>query len=248
MIRAARLAWTKACAYLQYGARTRLPQLRHLERFRSPIEHWLAKLPQDASFIQIGSNDGTQGDPLRDFIVNRNWTGALVEPIPFLFAKLRQNYAAQAERLQFVNAAISSARGEARLFYVAEQSKEALDLPYWYDQLGSFDRDHIIRHLGPTIEPFIREQAVHCVLFEDLVERTGLEHLDLLHIDIEGHDYEVLRQVNLARYNPTMVLFEMKHLSSADRAAAITEFVRHGYRMVFYMADALAIRIRGRAR
>lgn len=28
-------------------------------------------------------------------------------------------------------------------------------LPVWYDQLGSFDRQHIVKHLDGRLEPFI---------------------------------------------------------------------------------------------
>ena len=242
MVIFARIAWSLACARIQPFLEFKFPQLRHFKKFKLPLKEWLATLPEDARFIQIGSNDGLSGDPLHEFIAKRRWTGALVEPVPFLFKKLQQNYSAEAARLQFVNAAISSVRGRMDLFYVSEESRSVLDLPFWHDQLGSFDRGHIIRHLGKEIEPFIRSQPVDSILFQDLLDRVGVADFDLLHVDVEGHDYEVIRQVDLTRHNPAMVLFEIKHLAPAERDAAIVNFVRHGYRMFFYGADALAIR------
>src|SRR5262245_48292496 len=62
------------------------------------------------TFIQIGANDGLRNDPIREFIVRDAWTGVLVEPLPDVFDLLKKNYSGRAAaRLEFVNAAISSA-------------------------------------------------------------------------------------------------------------------------------------------
>ena len=39
-------------------------------------------------------------------------------------------------------------------------------------------------------------------------------------IDTEGHDLEVLRQVDFARIKPLLLMFEHQHLSRSDKAAA----------------------------
>jgi hypothetical protein len=43
-----------------------------------------------ATFVQIGSNDGTTGDPLRTFTEANDWSGLLVEPVPYVFARLQR--------------------------------------------------------------------------------------------------------------------------------------------------------------
>jgi len=58
-------------------------------------------------FVQVGSNDGVQGDPIHDLIVSReSWRGIFIEPIDFLFQRLRKNYG-EAERFVFENVAIA---------------------------------------------------------------------------------------------------------------------------------------------
>src|SRR5262245_52875544 len=42
-------------------------------------------------FLQIGSNDGSQLDPLRFAIRRYRWRGIMVEPVPYVFARLKQN-------------------------------------------------------------------------------------------------------------------------------------------------------------
>ena len=46
-----------------------------------------------ATFVEIGANDGERHDHLRGFILERDWRGLMVEPLPDLFARLVANYA-----------------------------------------------------------------------------------------------------------------------------------------------------------
>jgi hypothetical protein len=60
-------------------------------------------------FVQVGSNDGLQGDPIHDFIVSRqSWRGIFIEPVYFLFQRLRKNYG-DAERFVFEHVALTPA-------------------------------------------------------------------------------------------------------------------------------------------
>jgi len=57
-----------------------------------PLKEFTRDL-KEIAFLQIGSNDGIGGDPLREFIVgSANWHGVFVEPVPQMFAQLRRNY------------------------------------------------------------------------------------------------------------------------------------------------------------
>jgi hypothetical protein len=75
------------------------------------IGHWIARFslhPQPLRFIQIGASDGLRWDPFRRFIIGGNWQGLLVEPLPDVFALLKQNYAHRVTQgLKFLNAAVS---------------------------------------------------------------------------------------------------------------------------------------------
>lgn len=74
-------------------------------------------------FVQVGSNDGSYGDPIRDLVIrNTNWKGLFIEPIPFLFERLKQNYN-NSERFIFEKIAISTKRGFQKFYYVSEDAK-----------------------------------------------------------------------------------------------------------------------------
>lgn len=57
----------------------------------SVLDHY-SKLKKKVIFLQIGSNDGLESDPLRKFITRDRWYGILVEPLPDTFKKLLANY------------------------------------------------------------------------------------------------------------------------------------------------------------
>ena len=194
-------------------------------------------------FVQVGSNDGVQGDPLRDLIVsNRNWRGIFIEPVGYLYDKLIKNYG-DSHRFIFERLAISSSRGTSDFYYVSEKARAELGdaLPYWYDQLGSFSRAHILKHLDGMLEPYIVSRKVEVSTLQDVLEKNEVSKLDLLHIDTEGHDYEVLSALDFSRYKPTVILYEHKHLSAADRNAADALLEEHGYLCKLYEGDTLGI-------
>lgn len=192
-------------------------------------------------FVQVGSNDGVQGDPIHDLIVSReNWSGIFIEPIDFLFQRLRKNYG-EAERFIFENVAIGTEKGTKTFYYVSEKARTELDLPYWHDQLGSFDKAHITRALGEQMSPYIVEEDIECLPLPDVFDRNRVEAIDLIHIDTEGFDYKVLSQLDLERYKPSIILFE-HHLLSDEEFVSARKLLRGAYRLLEYGNDTLAIR------
>lgn len=194
----------------------------------------------DVSFIQIGSNDGKQGDPLYNFISNSScWKGVLVEPVGFLYDRLKNNYINRPD-LNFEKSVISNTK-KMTFYYLDESAKENLtDLPYWYSQLNSFDRNHIIRYLGKQIVPFIREEYINSITLNDLMEKYNIKKLDMLHIDTEGHDYQILKQLDLEVLRPLMVLVEYRHLSFWETYKLIMKF-KNAYRLLATDSDILLV-------
>jgi FkbM family methyltransferase len=171
--------------------------------------------------VQIGSNDGSTNDPIHSLLrARRQWRGLFVEPVPFIFARLTTNYPAES-RFQFENAAITNER-QATFFWVDEMAARSLpNLPTWHDQLGSFDRNHIVKHLGGILEPFIASAPVACMTLPTLLTKHRITHVDVLHIDTEGHDWTVLSQLDLSQHQPDVILYEHRHLGSSEKAASL---------------------------
>jgi FkbM family methyltransferase len=203
----------------------------------------LADTRPDACFIQIGSNDADHGDPLRQFVQGREWRGVLVEPVPFVFERLRARFGSH-PRITLVNAAIAGEDGQLPFYYVAQSDDPAL--PEWYDQLGSFVLENILHpyHLEhiPDLRDRIVCEEVPCLTFASLWRAHPLPRLDLLHIDAEGYDDQILLQVDLDGLRPTLVLYEHQHLDEARRSAIAEHLCGHGYQILDLGPDALAMR------
>lgn len=192
------------------------------------------------SLVQIGSNDGKTGDPLHQLLLkNPAWTALFVEPVPYLFERLKKNYT-DAQRFQFANVAINEGKSLNFHWVDAKAIETFPDLPFWYDQLGSFDRGHIAQELGERIEPFILSEELPGSTLSDLLEQYDISSIDVLHIDTEGYDWKILSQLNLDRFTPGFILFESNHLSDEERKAAF-EFLNTDYILFQLGIDLLAV-------
>jgi FkbM family methyltransferase len=169
-------------------------------------------------FVQIGSNDGKSNDPIFQILTSNPACSAfLVEPIPTLFQRLKTNYAGR-PNTTFINAAIANGTlNELPFYHLAAGTKTALPyLPSWFDQVGSFQREHILKHFGPEVEPFIASSIFPTLSLKCLLESNQITKLDVLHIDAEGYDWIILSQLDLQKHMPVVILFEHSHLSEKD--------------------------------
>lgn len=192
------------------------------------------------AFVQVGSNDGVVHDPLHVVVRAHAWTGVLVEPLPELFERLVANYR-DVPGLVFENAAIGQADGSATLFSVASRAGD----PYWTDQLASFDRTTLLSHADvlPDLEERIVSVPITALTLPSLVAKHGLSRIDLLHVDVEGYDAEVVRQVDFsASWAPTFIVYERQHLDRTTDRATRRMLRRAGYRCVDIWPDQLAYR------
>jgi FkbM family methyltransferase len=70
----------------------------------------------------------------------------------------------------------------------------------------------------------------------------ALDHsIDLLHVDAEGHDYEVLKTVDFAKHAPLSIFVEHRHLSFVHRAEMLRFLRKHGYSVRDCGADYFAV-------
>src|SRR4051794_25058506 len=121
----------------------------------------------DAYFVEVGANDGEQHDHLRPLILSGRWSGLMVEPVPYVYERLKRNYA-DVEGVEAVNVAIADRDGELPFYHLVKPSPEERDsLPDWYDGIGSFSRDALLQHRRhiPDIERRIVEKRVPALTF-----------------------------------------------------------------------------------
>ena len=184
-----------------------------------------------AVFVEIGANDGEQHDHLRPLILSRAWSGVMVEPVPYVFERLRGNYG-HLERVALENVAIAERDGRFPFYYPAPVEDTAREgLPDWYDGIGSFSRDEVLSHAReiPDIDERLMCTEVPCLSFESLCERHDIDHLDLLVVDTEGYDWEIIKTIDFSARAPRLVVYEHFHLRPAERDRCRAHLEDAGY-------------------
>lgn len=199
-----------------------------------------ARSARPLTFVQIGSNDGVIHDPIHEVVRTCGWRGVLVEPLPVYFRKLVANYAG-VPNLVFENVAIGANNGTATMYSVDPRPGD----PYWVELVSSFRKEVILSH-GPVLADVgnrLVEAQVETITLPSLVSRHGLESIDLLHIDAEGYDFEILKQIDFsAPWAPSYIMFEKEHFDSRSYKTAKRMLRAGGYRCIDMWPDALAFR------
>ncbi|AOS45506.1 hypothetical protein Verru16b_02587 [Lacunisphaera limnophila] len=183
------------------------------------------KLPPDATIVKIGSNDGFQDDPTAALLISRPLMRCVfVEPVPHLLDGARRCWG-NSPRFTYLAAAVND--GSPATFYYVDPAAKSLfpDLTVEPDLLGSLDRNHILKHPDcARLEPYIRALPLRGLTLEGVFAQGGVSHLDVLHIDAEGWDWKILRQLDLSIRQPTFIIMEYIHLDPTEQREARARF------------------------
>jgi FkbM family methyltransferase len=232
-----RLPWAESLAREVYA---RLPARLHDTPARR-IESFFADQPE-VCFVQIGAYDGVAGDPIHPLVVaNPGWCGVLIEPQPDAFARLKQNYAGQNNRLHFFNVAVSEVPGFRDLYAIDPTERERLRLPEWCAEITSFDPEHLRRHFPCAMAV---SQRVKVITFADAAAMLPGGRVDLVVLDVEGHERAILETIDWDAHQVTFVMFEHKHMSSQDWRAADMILTQRGFTLKQFGRDAIGFRRR----
>jgi len=209
---------------------------------RSRIISEFARCFPSAFFVQVGSNDGMKLDPLRPHILARRWCGIMIEPLPYVFDQLSAQYRDH-PRIILENVAVGDHDGTAELFHIPQSDDP--DLPNWYDALGTFRKDVLLKHSEfiPDIANRIVSTVVPCSTFESICGRHSVQKIDLVQMDTEGYDFEVIKLIDLERYRPKLLMFEHLHLTPADFDACLQHLRQHGYEDLSDTMDTVCLRV-----
>lgn len=186
-------------------------------------------------FLQIGAMDGVSFDPMHAAVRRYGWSGTFVEPMPEYIERLRRNMTGL-PNLNFVQTAIAEASGRRAMHRVRPQAVETGRVPPWAAGLSSLVPERTpLSGKGLTAEQNQLVQAemetieVDCLSFADFEAAHGIAGFDVLLIDTEGYDWNVLRQIDLARHAPKCVHLEIVHLPPDEIALAISLLRDAGY-------------------
>ena len=187
---------------------------------------------KNKTVIQIGSHVGkSQNDPIFNYI-DESTKLILVEPVPYLFNKLKDNYSKKLKNLDnvtFINKAVSNFIGELELTIPSEDNDYS-KLPWWASQLSSVNKDHATNHIKELKVETIKVQTT---TLNQIIEEYNITNIFLLHTDTEGHDKDIIENYNF-NIKPTEILFENKHMDGyKKKGKKFHEFMAflksHGY-------------------
>ena len=162
-------------------------------------------------FLQIGASDGIRNDPFREHIIQNNWSGIFVEPIPWAYKELRKNYLYKSsQNLKFVNAAISIDNSNNLNLYTFKEDF-LMSLPMTarvnYQQKTSFNKTWVLNH-APT-EDVIEKISVPSYSVTEIIKQYSIKKdLELMAIDAEGLDAEIIMSLDFSVVKPKTIFFE----------------------------------------
>ena len=150
-------------------------------------------------FIELGANDGiTQNNTL--YFERIGWKGLLIEPVPALYEKCKKN------------------RPNAiTVNYACVENDSIKEVPMLYSNLmsivkgaqGSDEADRKWIEHGNKIQGIKSyELTVPARTLSSILDEHGISHIDMLILDVEGHEPSVLAGLDFSRHAPTYMVIE----------------------------------------
>jgi len=138
-------------------------------------------------YVELGALDGKLYSNTKFFEDRLGWSGILIEPHPEKFKLLRKNR----PRNFLFNELVSC-------------HKEPLPFRYFIDNHAAVSgvESTLSRHHMETFyessDKWTKEQPQSTITMTpktltEIIKSTGIKHIDFLSLDVEGHEYEVLR-------------------------------------------------------
>lgn len=153
----------------------------------------------NGTFLEIGADDGVDKSNTL-FYENLGWEGLCIEPSPSRFKLLKKNRKCLRE-----NYAI----------YDKKKTAKFLDISGWGKGLSGIIERYNYRHLKR-----IREELKHplnngyqiidveCISINDLLEKHRMFKIDFCTIDTEGGELEILKSIDMKRFDLKVVCVE----------------------------------------
>jgi len=179
--------------------------------------HHLGKIQKDTLALNIGSMDGVMFDEMIGYTNMYNYKVLYVEPIPYLFEKLKTNITGNA---LFENSAISDYNGEIEMITIDQAVIDSgLVHPCFYGMSAVYPPKNGLGSEGDrqTVEKYGKLVKVYCITFETLMQRHNILNFDIIKVDAEGHDYKIFKQIDLTKYKPKIIRLEWINLEKEEQ-------------------------------
>lgn len=169
---------------------------------------------RDGYYVEVGALDGEKLSNTYFFEKELGWSGVLVEADPQQAENCRRTRPAS-----FVanRAAMAPGAPPTVTLEVAEGKEEFSTLSPNRVYAGILKERNITTH---SID-------VPTATLDQILEEAGTKQIDFVTIDVEGHELDVMRGFDLARWRPTVVMIESA--GGAPNVRIATQLFRAGY-------------------
>lgn len=207
--------------------------------------HYLGKNLKNAKALQIGAMDGINFDDTRGFFDMYSWKSILVEPVPEIFEELKENLKYRKDTV-FENVAIGETEGILKMVTIPNQAIIDNNLHPGYKGMSAvyplkngfgsdFQRDIDVR------EKFGVDIEVPCTTVDKLLEKHNFEKVDIIICDAEGYDWQILKTIDLQKYDVKFLRLEYINLTDQEKIDIQKHLEDNGY-VVDIRSDIDAVR------
>lgn len=148
-------------------------------------------------YIDVGCNH-----PIKDsntyLLYRKGWKGITID----LNDKLIELHKKERKEDIQIHSAISNEKSEVKLY------------EFKSDSLSTIDKNFYEKMISENEELISNNKLIKTRTLNDIVEEFNVLNIDLLCIDVEGHDFQVLKSLDLKKYRPKLIVIEM--LTSLD--------------------------------
>jgi FkbM family methyltransferase len=169
-------------------------------------DQWLEEnvlLPVNGTYVDVGA-----GDPVRlsntAFLEDKGWEGLCIDADP-------RNYANLLEKRR-------------HCFFGAVGPGDGFTNFYMNPQMADIS--------GLTFNPGSRELLMAVFTLDTILNAFGYRHIDLLSIDVEGHELDVLRHYDFGRRPPTIIICEYNTSGVKNLSECIAFFADKNYELL----------------
>lgn len=192
------------------------------------------------NIVQVGANDGILDDTLRGFIetFKERIRAILIEPVPYVFSRLRENYSAYGNIKALQVAITPHAHERSREIYFLEDRNNSV-----YSLWSSFNKEHLenFRAGVKDFDSILKVEMVNCMTLNELFKANDLEEIQFLQIDVEGLDVSLVNSIDFDKYLPELIVFEHFHADGAELAALLIKLEKLHYTCFAVGADTVCV-------
>ena len=189
----------------------------------------LYNINNDVSHLNILKIGAFKGNVVNDHLFNSITSATsiiFVEPVTKYFTELVKNYDSKYpnNKFKYLNKAVSNKIGRLGI-YCPSITNDFKSLPWWIEQLASCNPEHFKNH-GYDIDLDLFH--VPTTTINQIVLDNNIKNIDYLCVDTEGHDFDILMDMDLTKMKPTYISFEHLHMDGyKNQGEKYDELIKH---------------------